>query len=81
MKGILNVYCITPASLAVIGWLLLMLGCSSTALAQEPANILVVSIDALVPEALGDETSPFISELMRQGVYSLNGMSVDPPLT
>ncbi|MGE4421989.1 MAG: alkaline phosphatase family protein [Pseudodesulfovibrio sp.] len=81
MKGIRNVYCITPASLAVIGWLLLMLGSTNPALAQQPDNILVVSIDALVPDALGNEASPFLFELMRQGVYSLDAMSVDPPLT
>jgi predicted AlkP superfamily pyrophosphatase or phosphodiesterase len=81
MKEVHNANDFVPVSFAVIIWLLMMLGCTSTALAQKPANILVVSIDALVPEALGDATSPFISELMRQGVYSLDGMSVDPPLT
>ncbi|MGE4424083.1 MAG: alkaline phosphatase family protein [Pseudodesulfovibrio sp.] len=81
MKEIENGHFINTVPLVAVVWLLMMLGCTSTALAQKPASILVVSIDALVPEALGDETSPFISELMRQGVYSLDGMSVDPPLT
>ncbi len=81
MKEIRNVYFVNTAAFTVAVWLLLMLGCTNTALAQKPANILVVSVDALVPEALGDNTSPFISGLMRQGVYSLDGMSVAPPLT
>lgn len=52
---------------------------SSLAIASGFDNVLIVSIDALVPEAIED--SPFISGLMREGFYSLDARSVDPPLT
>ncbi|MFP4316749.1 MAG: alkaline phosphatase family protein [Desulfovibrionales bacterium] len=67
--------------LAVAVCLSPMPGCAGVALAQKPANILIVSIDALVPEALGKDVSPFLYSLMRSGIYSMDGMSVDPPLT
>lgn len=68
-------------SMASAVCLSLVLGCTSTSSAKKPANILIVSIDALVPEGLGKDTTPFFFELMQQGMYSLDAMSVDPPLT
>lgn len=65
----------------IIGMVMMLIATPSTGFTQKPTNILVVSIDALAPEALGDEASPFLSNLMRQGVYSLNAITVDPPLT
>ncbi len=44
-------------------------------------NILIVSIDALHPGALGPKSSPHIYSLMEKGVYTLKGQSTDPPLT
>ncbi|MFW5810892.1 MAG: alkaline phosphatase family protein [Thermodesulfobacteriota bacterium] len=55
---------------------------ASEAAAAEPLrNVLVVSIDALHPDALGPEASPAIAGMMRQGAFTLNGQSTDPPLT
>ena len=44
-------------------------------------NILIVSIDALHPKALGPKTSTNIYKLMEKGTYTLNGNSTSPPLT
>ncbi len=44
-------------------------------------NILIVSIDALHPKALGPKTSTNIYKLMKRGTYTLNGNSTSPPLT
>jgi hypothetical protein len=49
--------------------------------AHSPENILIVSIDALHPKALGPKSSPLINALMEKGVYTLKGQSTDPPLT
>ncbi len=52
------------------------------AAAAEPLrNVLVVSIDALHPDALGPEASPAIADLMRRGAFTRDGRSTDPPLT
>ena len=44
-------------------------------------TLLVISIDALHPDALGSETSKNIHHLMQQGWYTLDGHSTQPPLT
>ncbi len=49
--------------------------------AQSLENILIVSIDALHPKALGPESSPHIYSLMKKGIYTLKGQSTNPPLT
>jgi predicted AlkP superfamily pyrophosphatase or phosphodiesterase len=49
--------------------------------AQEARSVLIVSIDALHPDALGAKTSPTLHALMRPGQYTLAGRSVDPPKT
>lgn len=49
--------------------------------AGEINNVLIVSIDALHPDALGSKTSPHIYQLMNEGAYTLDGHSTDPPLT
>jgi predicted AlkP superfamily pyrophosphatase or phosphodiesterase len=51
------------------------------AVAQEFETVLIVSIDALHPAALGEQTSPALHRLMRSGHYTLEGRSVTPPLT
>lgn len=52
------------------------------AAAAEPLrNVLVVSIDALHPDAPGPEASPAIADLMRRGAFTRGGRSADPPLT
>jgi predicted AlkP superfamily pyrophosphatase or phosphodiesterase len=52
-----------------------------TAAAEPLRNVLVVSIDALHPDALGQKTSPAIASLMDRGAFTRDGRSTDPPLT
>lgn len=49
--------------------------------ADEIETVLLVSIDALHPAALSQETSPALQALMRKGQYTLDGQSVTPPQT
>ncbi len=49
--------------------------------ASAPKNILIISIDALHPKALGPKSSPLLDTIMKQGVYTLAGQSTSPPLT
>lgn len=63
-----------------IGILWLCLLCAAPALADD-GTVLVVSIDALHPAALGEKTSPALHALMQAGRYTLQGRSVDPPKT
>jgi predicted AlkP superfamily pyrophosphatase or phosphodiesterase len=44
-------------------------------------TVLVVSIDALHPDALRAKTSPTLHALMQPGRYTLQGQSVEPPKT
>lgn len=56
---------------------------SLTSYAQsiEPMQIVVVSIDALHPDALNHENSPLLIEIMQSGHYTLHGKSTHPPKT
>ncbi len=47
----------------------------------EIKSVLIISIDALHPDALGLKTTKNIYNLMKQGVFTLDGKSTDPPLT
>lgn len=47
----------------------------------EIKSVMVISIDALHPDALGTETTPNIHNLMKYGAFTLDGKSTDPPLT
>ena len=49
--------------------------------ASEVEAVLMVSIDALHPAALGEKTSPTLDRLMRSGRFTLQGQSVTPPQT
>lgn len=49
--------------------------------ASDIENVLIISVDALHPNALSARTSKIIYQLMEQGVYTLEGQSTDPPLT
>lgn len=53
--------------------------CSSLSFAAD--SILVVSIDALHPDALSVKTSPTLYALMQSGRFTLQGRSVEPPKT
>lgn len=44
-------------------------------------NVLIISIDALHPEALRAGDLPTLQRVMRQGAYTMAGQSTDPPLT
>ncbi|MDA3918017.1 MAG: alkaline phosphatase family protein [Deltaproteobacteria bacterium] len=48
---------------------------------NEIKSVLIISIDALHPAALGSKTTKNIHNLMKQGVFTLDGKSTDPPLT
>ncbi len=60
---------------------LLTLGFPFTAFSTEINTVLIISIDALHPDALNLQTTPNIFRLMEQGVSTLDGHSTDPPLT
>ena len=49
--------------------------------ANQIKTVLIVSIDALHPKAIDPKTSANIRQLMEQGVYTLDGFSINPPLT
>jgi predicted AlkP superfamily pyrophosphatase or phosphodiesterase len=63
------------------GVLLLGLLCAAPGFARDIETVLIVSIDALHPDALSEKTSPALHALMRPGGYTLEGKSVDPPKT
>jgi predicted AlkP superfamily pyrophosphatase or phosphodiesterase len=64
-----------------IGILCLGLLFSVSGFARDVETVLIISIDALHPDALGEKTSPTLYALMRPGRYTLEGKSVDPPKT
>jgi len=64
-----------------IGFLCLGLMFVVPTFASEVETVLIVSIDALHPDALSEKTSPTLNALMRSGRYTLAGKSVDPPKT
>ena len=53
----------------------------SWTVSKEIQSVLIISIDALHPDALGAKTTKTISKLMKKGVYTLDGNSTKPPLT
>ena len=64
-----------------MGILCLGLIIAMPALAGEVETVLIVSIDALHPDALSEKNSPTLYALMRSGRYTLAGKSTDPPKT
>jgi predicted AlkP superfamily pyrophosphatase or phosphodiesterase len=60
---------------------ILIFGFPFTAFPTEVNTVLIVSIDALHPDALHRESTPNIHRLMEEGVFTLDGHSTDPPLT
>lgn len=61
--------------------LCLSLGLAIPAQAGEWDTVLVVSIDALHPDALDKSAAPALHALMLGGRYTMHGRSVDPPKT
>jgi len=49
--------------------------------AGEIKSVLIISIDALHPDALGENTSKTIHSVMKRGVFTRKGQSTSPPLT
>lgn len=49
--------------------------------AGEIESVLIISIDALHPDALGERSSKTIHSVMKTGVFTLKGQSTSPPLT
>lgn len=49
--------------------------------ASEIESVLIISIDALHPDALGEKTTKMIHSVMKRGVFTLKGQSTSPPLT
>ncbi|BAV32670.1 type I phosphodiesterase / nucleotide pyrophosphatase [Sulfuricaulis limicola] len=66
---------------STFGILLLGLLFAAPGFARDIETVLIVSIDALHPDALSKKTSPTLHALMRPGRYTLEGKSVDPPKT
>ncbi len=53
----------------------------SWTVSKEIQSVLIISIDALHPNALGTKTTKMINQLMAKGVFTLDGNSTKPPLT
>jgi len=49
--------------------------------AQPLNHVLIISIDALHPDALQRARIPTIAKLMQTGAYTLDGRSTEPPKT
>lgn len=64
-----------------IGVLLFLALLPCLTFAGEIESVLIVSIDALHPDALGEKTSKTIHSVMQRGVFTLKGQSTSPPLT
>ena len=60
---------------------LIILMWAATLYASPLKNIIIISIDALHPAAVGATTTPTIYKEMRDGAYTLNGYSTNPPKT
>lgn len=56
----------------------LMGSTATTAVARQLNNVVVISIDALHPEALNSAQIPTINKLMQAGAYTLDGRSTEP---
>ena len=66
---------------SIAGFILIVFLFAASALAAPFSNVLIVSIDALHPDALSAKTTPVIYRQMTSGAFTLNGISTDPPLT
>ncbi len=61
--------------------LIMVIIMATSALAKEPRTVVVISIDALHPKAIEMAKPKNILSVMKKGVYTLNGKSVNPPKT
>jgi len=69
--------------IACLVWLSIVLVStpSVAAKAQRLTNVVIISIDALHPDALKQSKIPTLSKLMQMGSYTLDGHSTEPPKT
>ena len=44
-------------------------------------KVILISIDGMRPDGLLQCGNPFVQELMKRGSYTLEGSSVNPPVT
>lgn len=66
---------------SIAGFIPIVFFWTVSAIAAPFSNVLIVSIDALHPDALSAKTTPVIYRQMTSGAYTLSGISTDPPLT
>ena len=64
-----------------LGIFFLLLLIAGPGYSQSVDAVLIISIDALRPDALSEKTSPAVFRLMKEGRFTLKGTSVDPPKT
>lgn len=58
-----------------------LIGSNTDVCAKQFNNVLIISIDALHPDALKQSKIPTLGKLMKSGSYTLNGHSTEPPKT
>jgi len=66
---------------SITGFIPIVFLWAASAIAAPFSNVLIVSIDALHPDALSAKTTPVIYGQMMSGAFTLNGISTEPPLT
>ena len=67
---------------SLLVFIFILFGSTGTAVsAGQLSNVLIISIDALHPDALHQTKIPTISKLMESGTYTLHGRSTEPPKT
>lgn len=67
---------------SLLVFILILIGSTCTVVsADQLKNVLIISIDALHPDALQQTKIPTISKLMESGTYTLDGRSTEPPKT
>ena len=62
-------------------YILILCLCAVVSNAASLKNVIIISIDALHPAALSARTTPAIYKEMREGDYTLDGYSTNPPKT
>lgn len=65
----------------LLAWLLTGSVSTVISFATEINTVLIISIDALHPDAIGPKSSPNLQYLMEHGSYTFDGSSTNPPLT
>lgn len=66
---------------AILITLLYTASCNRRPDADSPDAFVIISIDALHPDAVTEKNAPSIFSIMKRGFYTLNGKSTNPPKT